>query len=213
MRPTITSYDRKLAGILAAAAHVFAAQGYDRASIREVAEQAGVSVPGLYHYVRSKDELLYLIQIHAFESLLERFHRDTREVSDPVDQLRILLRNHLERFLANLDELRVCAREIDRLTGEHRARIETAQREYFAVAVRTFVQIGQQRGPLAVDPRTAALAMFGAVNWVSTWYRPGSSPPADVLAASFLRLHLEGVLPRSGVAPLQAVGAKGERDV
>ncbi len=213
MRHTITSYDRKLAGILAAAAHVFAAQGYDRASIREVAEQAGVSVPGLYHYVRSKDELLYLIQVHAFESLLERFRHDTRDVTDPVARLDILLRNHLERFLGNLDELRVCSREIDRLTGEHRARIETVQREYFAVAVRIFVELGQQRGSLTIDPRTAALAMFGSVNWVSTWYRAGSSPSADVLAANFLRLYLDGVLPRAGAPSVQAAGARGERNV
>jgi len=213
VRHTITTYDRRLAGILAAAAHVFAAQGYDRASIREVAEQAGVSVPGLYHYVRAKDELLYLIQLHAFESLLERFHRDTRDTADPVARLEILLRNHLDRFLANLDELRVCAREIDRLTGDHRARIEAVQREYFAIAVRIFVDLGQQRGPLAVDPRTAALAMFGSINWVSTWYRAGSSPSADVLAARFLTLYLDGVLPRAAAVPLQGVGAKGERDV
>lgn len=205
---TVTSYDRKLAGILAAAAHVFAAQGYDRASIREVAEQAGVSVPGLYHYVRSKDELLYLIQLHAFESLLERHRRDAPGITDPAARLEILLRNHLDRFLANLDELRVCAREIDRLTGDHRARIEAVQREYFAVAVRIFVDLGQQRGPLTVDPRTAALAMFGSINWVSTWYRAGSSPSADVLAARLLTLYLDGVLPRAGAASLQAAGER-----
>lgn len=170
-------------------------------------------MPGLYHYVRSKDELLYLIQTHAFDSLLDRFRRDTREVADPAARLEILLRNHLERFLANLDELRVCAREIDRLTGDHRARIEAAQREYFAMAVRIFVELGQQHGPLTVDPRTAALAMFGSVNWVSTWYRPGSSPSAATLASSFLRLFLDGVLPRRSLPSLQAVGARGDRDV
>ncbi len=213
MRPTSTNFDRRLAGILAAAAHVFAAQGFDRSSIRQVADQAGVSVPGLYHYVRSKDELLYLIQINAFESLLDRFRRDTRTITDPAARLHVLLRNHLERFLADLDELRVCAREIDRLKGEQRARIEALQREYFAVAVRIFGELGEQHGPLAVDPRTAALAMFGSVNWVSTWYREGSGPSAESLAAGFLTLYLDGVLPRTGRASLQPVGAKGERDV
>lgn len=151
--------------------------------------------------------------MQAFESLLERFRRDTREVADPAARLQILLRNHLDRFLANLDELRVCAREIDRLAGEHRTRIETLQREYFAVAVRIFVDLGQQRGPLTVDPRTAALAMFGSVNWVSTWYRAGSSPSADVLAAGFLTLYLDGVLPRGGAALPPLAGARGARHV
>ena len=66
-------HDQKLAGILAAAAEVFAEEGYDRASIRSVAERAGVSVPGLYHYVRSKEELLYLIQVHVFGDLVQQY--------------------------------------------------------------------------------------------------------------------------------------------
>jgi hypothetical protein len=74
------------------------------------------------------------------------------------------------------------------------------------------VDLGRQRGPLSVDPRTAALAMFGSINWVSTWYRAGSSPSADVLAANFLRLYLDGVVPRTGLA-LQGAAAIGERDV
>jgi hypothetical protein len=55
--------------------------------------------------------------------------------------------------------------------------------------------------------------MFGSVNWVSTWYRPGSSPSAATLASSFLRLFLDGVLPRRSLPSLQAVGARGDRDV
>lgn len=195
-----TRHDRKLNGILEAAARVFATQGFDRSSIREVAQEAGVSVPGLYHYFRSKDELLYLIQMNAFGSLIEKFRQDTRDVTEPETRLEILLRNHLERFLANLDELRVCSREIDRLTGEQQERIRTLHRDYFALAVQIFVALGEKHGPLAVDPRSAALAMFGSVNWVSTWYRAGSSPPAAILAADFLKLYLHGALPPPGRA-------------
>jgi AcrR family transcriptional regulator len=213
--PAITNFDRRLAGILAAAARVFAAQGYDRAAIREVAEAAGVSVPGLYHYVRSKEEILYLIQLQAFESLVQRFTTGSRQLAEPESRLELLIRNHLERFLANLAELTVCAREIDRLKGEYQARIEATRREYFALAVRVFVDLGQKHGTLNVDPRTAALAVFGSINWVSTWYRPGAGPSPAALASAFLRLYLDGVLPRWAGAsrPASSRGVMGGLDV
>ena len=73
-------YDRKLVEILRTAAAVFAEVGYDPASIRMVADRADVSVAGLYYYVHSKDELLYLIQYHVFDGLVRRFESDSAQM-------------------------------------------------------------------------------------------------------------------------------------
>lgn len=190
-------YDKKLGEILAAAAQVFAEEGYDRASIRGVAERAGVSVAGLYYYVRSKEELLYLIQFHAFDELVERFKTESAELTEPVERLRLLIRNHLQRFLPNMAELIVCSREIDRLVGDLRKDIENKHREYFGLALSIFNQLAEREGGAApsVEPRMAALAMFGSINWVHTWYRPGSGSSAEVMTEDLLRLYLRGVLP------------------
>jgi AcrR family transcriptional regulator len=210
-----TRFDQKLAGILSAAAGVFAEEGFDRASIRAVAERAGTSVPGLYYYVSSKDELLYLIQLEAFQSLVERFKSEIVAEAEPEARLELLMRHHLGRFLANLAELSVCAREIDQLRGEYRVRIREIQREYFALAQSVFDDLARKHGSSSIDSRTAALAMFGAVNWVSTWYRPGAGPPAEELAAGYARLFLHGFVPaaahpssRDGLA-----GHEGDKDV
>jgi len=192
--PTTAKFDKKLAHILAAAAQVFAEQGYDRASIRAVAERARVSVAGLYYYVRSKEELLFLIQFHAFDSLVARFCDDSEAVQDPAQRLELLVSNHLERFLANMAELVVCSREIDRLKGDFRTKIEDKRREYFNLGREIFVELAAD-GDTDVDPRTAALALFGSINWVHTWYHPDKSPPAADMARELSQLYLKGVLP------------------
>jgi TetR/AcrR family transcriptional regulator, cholesterol catabolism regulator len=194
---SVEKFDRKLGDILAAAAQVFAEEGYDRASIRGVAERAQVSIAGLYYYIRSKEELLYQIQEDVFGSLVERFKAESQDAASPEARLELLVRNHLERFLANMAVLTVCSRELDRLEGECRTRIEAIRREYFGLAVRVFEEIGRTRGAGAVDARTAALAMFGAINWVHTWYRAEANPDAASLAHQFVQLFLTGVLPRS----------------
>lgn len=193
-----TKYDRKLASILAVATEVFADEGYDRASIRAVAERAGISVAGLYYYVSSKEELLYLIQYHAFDELVRRFQDGRQALTDPADQLRLLIRNHLERFLGNMAELVVCSREIDRLVGDYRQQIEAKHREYFGLALGLFRELA--RSEETVDPRTAALAMFGSMNWVHTWYRPETGPSAEQMAEDLVRLYLRGVSPGSSDA-------------
>jgi AcrR family transcriptional regulator len=215
MATATTRFDQKLADILSAAAAVFAEEGFDRASIRSVAERAGTSVPGLYYYVSSKDELLYLIQLQAFQALVERFASQMAAEAEPEAKLELLMRHHLGRFLANLSELSVCAREFDRLRGDYRADIRRIQREYFALAQSVFDDLARKHGSSNVDSRTAALAMFGAVNWVSTWYRPGAGPMADELASAYSRLFLYGFVPSAAAAPSRRdpAGCEGEQDV
>lgn len=189
-----TRRDRKLDAILAAASEVFAETGYDRASIRLVAERAGVSVPGMYHYVGSKEELLFLIQRQVFTGLVDCCRAASDGIDTPEERLELLIRLHLDRFLSHMAELVVCSREMDRLSGAFRKEVEAKQREYFGIAVELFKEIGERHGGSRVEPRTAALAMFGAINWVHTWYAPRSGSAAR-LAADFTQLFLGGMIP------------------
>ena len=204
-----SKYDQKLQGILATAAQVFMEQGYDRASIRMVAERAKVSVAGLYYYVKSKDELLYLIQFHVFDGLVKRFEEDAAAVTDPTERLSLFVRNHLEYFLAHLPDLVVCTREIDRLEGELNEQVDGRRRAYFAQALAVIKELLDDRaesgtsaepGTAAVEARrpvsarAATLALFGTINWVWTWYQPRSGWTAADMTREFVHLYLHGLL-------------------
>lgn len=204
-RQKTAKFDRKLVEILRAAAAVFAEVGYDPASIRMVADRAGVSVAGLYYYVRSKDELLYLIQYHVFDGLVRRFESDSPqmlagggEAARPEARLHRFIHNHLDHFLADMDSLTVCTRELGRLDGEYLQQIETLQHTYFHQAFEIFQELCDTREDCQMDPRTATLAMFGTINWVSSWYDPASDKSAGELAGEFVKLYLRGVAPPDG---------------
>ncbi len=194
-------YDRKLSDILATAAQVFAQEGYDPASIRLVAERAGVSVAGLYYYVSSKEELLYLIQFHVFDGLVKRFKEESPKVEGPAERLELFIRNHLERFMADMSALTVCSRELGRLRGAYLEKVEARQREYFAQALQIFQELEAERGGSRVAPRTAAVAMFGTINWIYTWYQSNSGQSAADLARDFVQLTLHGVVPSEAPVP------------
>ncbi len=80
-------FDDKRLHLLEAAARVFSEVGYDRASMRRIAAEAEVSLAGIYHYVASKEELLYWIQYHTFDSLLRGLDSSLEGVVDPRQRL------------------------------------------------------------------------------------------------------------------------------
>jgi AcrR family transcriptional regulator len=95
-----TRYDRRLAEILVHATEVFCKKGYEGASMRDLSRASGMSLAGLYYYFESKERLLFLIQKHAFSTIVERLKARLESVDDREDRIRIFILNHLEYFLA-----------------------------------------------------------------------------------------------------------------
>jgi AcrR family transcriptional regulator len=77
-----SQYRRKMGEILRQAAAVFCTRGYHQASIRDIARATGVSLAGLYYYFSSKEHLLYLIQRHAFQTMLESARATLEPLND-----------------------------------------------------------------------------------------------------------------------------------
>src|ERR1700737_2222848 len=78
-----TRFDRRLARILVHATNVFCDRGYAAASMRDLSRASGVSLSGLYYYFESKEELLYLIQINAFKSILSALEQRLQGIEVP----------------------------------------------------------------------------------------------------------------------------------
>jgi TetR/AcrR family transcriptional regulator len=190
-------YGERLDSVLKGAATVFARRGYHRASIREVAKAAGISVAGLYYYCASKEELLFAVCYHSFDVLLGQLRQALRGVSDPQEQLRRFVLNHFDYFLNHMEAMQVVSHESGVLSGELGARVADIKRQYY-LCCQQIVQ------PLLAEPdgeslrlRTTTLALFGMINWVYTWYRPGRDEDAKGLADCITELFLHGVQPRN----------------
>src|SRR5260370_18920321 len=89
----ISRYDQKLEFILRTAAKIFAEKNYHSTTMRDISRATGVSLSGLYHYCKSKEELLFLIQDNCFGRVLERLEQRLSDDIDPIQQLRIFIEN------------------------------------------------------------------------------------------------------------------------
>ncbi|RFM32856.1 TetR/AcrR family transcriptional regulator [Chitinophaga silvisoli] len=91
---------RKL--IINAAMEMFVKDGYEKTSIRNIAEKIEYSPATIYLYYKDKDELFYEIQREAFDQLHAYFEANVLS-SDPVERLRELLKAYIEYGIANPD--------------------------------------------------------------------------------------------------------------
>jgi AcrR family transcriptional regulator len=69
--------------------------GYEKASMRAVAQSAEVSLAGLYNYFDCKETMLFLIQFRTFTSLMSTLRENHHGVEDPEEQLKVLVRAHV----------------------------------------------------------------------------------------------------------------------
>src|SRR5216683_4959863 len=110
--------------ILRAAARLFQQQGYDATSMNDVAAALKLSKGGLYHHFQSKDEILFHIMSHAMEITEERVINPVRDIADPEERLRMLIRLHIEVVLSPRDrEITVMLHENHPLPPALRKRI------------------------------------------------------------------------------------------
>lgn len=81
--------------IVKAAANVFAEEGYERTSIRTIAEKIEYSPATIYLYFKDKDELLFAIHEYGFQILLSNAGY-IMEIPQPIERLRALARHYVQ---------------------------------------------------------------------------------------------------------------------
>ena len=193
--PGVSRHDQKLEFILRTAAQIFAEKSYHSTSMRDISRATGVSLAGLYHYCRSKEELLFLIQDNCFARVLERLEERLRETDDPVAKLRIFIENHLSFFAANMAEMKVLSHEAESLEAELHARVSGKKQKYTKLArgiLGEAQQLTDQKQ--AVDLTVATYALFGMMNWIYNWYDPRGKLTVDQVVNNITRLFLSGFL-------------------
>ena len=191
----LSRYDKKLEHILRTSARIFAEKGYHSTSMRDLARATGVSLAGLYHYCKSKEELLFLIQDHCFGRVLERLEQRTRGINDPLEKLRIFIDNHLSFFAANMAEMKVLSHEAESLAGDLHKLVSTKKERYARVARKILREIAEQeRTNAGVDLTVATYALFGMMNWIYNWYDPRGKLSVNQLVDNITRLFVGGFL-------------------
>ena len=184
-------YDRR--GLLDAAIAVFNESGYDATSVAALATRLGLSKAALYHHFSSKEEILESALGEALGGL-EGVLADTRDI-DAADRLAAVLEGAVRVLAAHLPAVTLLLRVRGNSEIERRA---LERRRAFDQEVTGIVRAAQEEGAVRadVDASVATRLLFGMVNSLVEWYRPGGAEDADALAGDVLTVALDGLRTR-----------------
>jgi TetR/AcrR family transcriptional regulator, cholesterol catabolism regulator len=198
-----TRFDRRLGEILDYATEIFAEKGYEGASMRDLSRLSGISLAGLYYYFESKEKLLYFIQQHTFNTIIQRLRERLAESNDPETRIRIFVHNHVGYSVTKQKAMKVLAHEDDILKNGYGPELAAIKREYYRICVGLVEGLARAEGLKFVGPsagatggistRTAVMGLFGMMNWLYTWYNPRVDPDAETIAREMSDIFLRGV--------------------
>lgn len=184
------------ARLLDAAAKVFRDKGYAGARLSDIADLAGMHVPGVYYYFDSKEDLVEEV-LRAGVARACAFVEDGLAAvpagSPALDRLRAAIEAHVLVVLEIGDYTSANIRIFGQLPDDIRRRHLTQQRSYGDLW-RRLLEEARAAGELRADLDLSVLRMLilGALNWTVEWYRPGAQSAAEV-ARNATTMICEGV--------------------
>jgi AcrR family transcriptional regulator len=185
-------FDRRRERLLAVAARVFAARGYDRTTMRDLSRASQMSLAGMYYYVKGKEDLLFQIQRGCFERVRDGAARAVAGAAQPEERLQAFIRHHVQFFATHMDEMKVLSHEAESLSGPRLEEVRRLKRAYVDLCLDLLARLEEHGGVERVNRHVAAYALFGMMNWIYTWYDPAGSVGVEELAESIARLFLTG---------------------
>ncbi|WP_331590402.1 TetR/AcrR family transcriptional regulator, partial [Phenylobacterium sp.] len=160
------------------ASRLFVEKGYDGTSMQDIADAVGLTKAGLYHFVDSKEELLFLIVDAGVGRMEREVLEPARAVKDPRERLATLIRLHVENISrVESDVGNPVTSVVENLVGlsdQKRAEVNARLRQVFELTRGALDELkAQGRLTEGVDTTVAAFSITGMVMWTNRWRRPG----------------------------------------
>ncbi|WP_150959072.1 TetR/AcrR family transcriptional regulator [Microbacterium testaceum] len=183
-------YDRE--GLLSVAVQLFNEQGYDATSVADLAKRLGLTKSALYHHFSSKEELLAVALDAALDGLEAVLDQPGAREGAASDRLRFVLTGATDVLVAQLPAVTLLLRVRGNSAVEQAA---LERRRVFDHRVTSLVAEAQAEGSVRddVDAAVAARLLFGMINSVVEWYRPGGGVDGDRLGSDIVRIAIDGL--------------------
>jgi len=202
IRPLDPSFQRQrrrtgqlgtLERVIRGAAELFARQGYESTSTRNLASLLGIEKATLYYHLEGKEDLLYAICKASIEQLTGDVNAAVDGIEDPLQKLEVWIQAHLINLLHNQRQHATALAEARALSGERLAEI-VGMRKTYQKRVRSLIEAGQRSGHLRTDvpAKYLGLILEGLLDRTVIWYQKGDALNPAEFADSFCKLFISG---------------------
>jgi AcrR family transcriptional regulator len=169
--------------LLDRAVELAAERGFAGMSLKDLADGVGISRPAIYHYFRTKDELLAELVAEVTVPSAVIFDRiEQRSDLDPLERIREVVRNMVLTVANRPLHFRMMDRSEANLSAKTFSAYYDAKRRVLA-GMTALIEAAMAAGQIrSVDPKIASFAVIGMCNWCAWWYRSGRAYTAGQIA-------------------------------
>jgi TetR/AcrR family transcriptional regulator, cholesterol catabolism regulator len=188
---------RRRRDIVDAAIAVFAKQGYDGASIREIADVAGMNKGNLYYYFPAKDDLLFEIADDLHNEFNRQFQRWSMGHDQPLQRLRSVFQGHAVLVCQSQQQTRITYENWRFLTEARRA-VVIEKRDLYERSMAKLIGeyvAASQPADVTHDLGLETRSILGMLNWIYEWYSPTGRTSQSEVASRLAEMALRSLGP------------------
>lgn len=187
--------DWKRNAVILAAARAFSTRGYHNTSLDDLAAALNVSKPTIYAYVAGKEELLFECFRQGVDQILAGFAEAEHHGGNARERLMTVARHYAIAVTGDFGWCMVRLEEED-LGKSMSAKIKSLKSEVDQ-GLRRLIRQGVTDGSIRnCDPKMAAFALAGALNWIAHWHRANDALSPEEIATRVLEIFELGLAPR-----------------
>lgn len=180
--------------IIAVAARLFKEKGYRTTTLEDIAAEVGMLKGSLYYYIRSKEELLYLVVRDPIRQTYSKLQGIVAIEAPVTAKIAQAIANHVTSFHQHYPHIAVYLHDYHHLMQKLQKNVIETPKHYQRLWSQ-LLQQGVDRGELRsdLDVKVTGYAILGMCNWVYRWYNPHGALSAEEIAEIFTKLVLQGL--------------------
>ena len=183
--------------ILREAHELFYEKGYEKASMREIAERVGISKAAMYHHFTNKEEILYTICLQGgdlvYHTLQQAIQRNESLDGSVKAQLTDILLEYTTSYLKNKNFNKILLHDIESLPEEKKRVILDIEKSNVN-QLRGFLSHLMYQGKLrSCNVTVLTFSLFSAVHWLYFWYRPNKDLTVKDIVEHIVDIFTKGI--------------------
>lgn len=182
--------------LLEQATKLFAKKGFDRTSVQEIVEAAGVTKGAMYHYFGSKDDLLYEIYARVLREQTRQLESVAASGAPLRERVAAAASDVVVSSIDNLDDNTIFLQSMHQLSPDKQKAVRAERRKYHE-RFRGLIEEGQASGEFRTDKPADVVVdfFFGSVHHLGSWYRRSGSLTARQIGDHYADLLLDALRP------------------
>lgn len=196
-RPLSPDYDKRRENILQHSAELFAQVGYHKASIDQLAEASNITKSLIYHYFKSKQEILFQCMLSHVGLLRSTARSCIDPNKSPESQLKHILLSFLEIYETAGARHRILVNDLQQLTPDQKTQVIAIQDDITQVFKSLVDQISGDHSQEKHLSTARTFLLLSMINWTHTWFKADGDMTSQELGGLVFDTFMNGVSPEN----------------